>query len=140
LARRPGAELNRGRGPTDPIVLHQEPKKGPELVFPLGMVLDACPDIIDYSRGGISHWRDLLAAASVVRSALGVSPSAWEEAQTVLGEKSAAIVIAAILQRGNAITSAGGYLRELTRKAQANAFSIGPMLMALIAARQKRRA
>ena len=121
-------------------MLHQEPKKGPELVFPLGMVLDACPDIIDYSRGGISHWRDLLAAASVVRSALGVSPSAWEEAQTVLGEKSAAIVIAAILQRGNAITSAGGYLRELTRKAQANAFSIGPMLMALIAARQKRRA
>ena len=44
--------------------------------------------------------------------------------------------IAAILQRGNAITSAGGYLRELTRKAQANAFSLGPMLMALISARQ----
>jgi len=124
----------------EPIALHQELKKEPELVFPLGMVLDACPDIVDYSRGGISHWRDLLAAASVVRSALGVSPSAWEEAQTVLGEKSAAIVMAAILQRGNAITSAGGYLRELTRKAQANTFSIGPMLMALISARQKRSA
>jgi len=48
------------------------------------------------------------------------------------GEKSAAIVIAAILQRGAAITSAGGYLPELTRKAQVNEFSIGPMLMALI--------
>ena len=109
-------------------------------MYPLGMVLDACPDILDYSRGGISNWRDLLAAASVVRSALGVSPSAWQEAQTILGETSAAIVIAAILQRGNAITSAGGYLRELTRKAQANTFSIGPMLMALISARQKKRA
>ena len=124
----------------EPIVLHPELKRAGETVFPLGMVLDACPDIVDYSRGGISNWRDLLAAASVVRSALGVSPSAWEEAQTILGEKSAAIVIAAILQRGNAITSAGGYLRELTRKAQVNAFSIGPMLMSLISARQKRRA
>ena len=127
-------------GAGEPIALHPEPKRAGETVFPLGMVLDACPDIVDYSRGGISNWRDLLAAASVVRSALGVSPSAWEEAQTILGEKSAAIVIAAILQRGNAITSAGGYLRELTRKAQVNAFSIGPMLMALISARQKRRA
>jgi len=127
-------------GAGEPIVLHTERKKEPELVFPLGMVLKACPDIVDYAQGGISHWRELVAAASVVRSALGVSPSAWQEAQTVLGEKSAAIVIAAILQRGNSITSAGGYLRELTRKAQANAFSIGPMLMALISARQKRRA
>ena len=34
--------------------------------------------------------------------------------------------------RDPAITSAGGYLRELARKAEANEFSIGPMLMALI--------
>ena len=127
-------------GAGEPIVLHPQLKRAGETVFPLGMVLDACPDIADYSRGGISNWRDLVAAASVVRSALGVSPSAWEEAQSILGEKSAAIVMAAILQRGNAITSAGGYLRELTRKAQANAFSIGPMLMALLCARQKARA
>jgi len=126
-------------GAGEPIVLHPQLKREGETVFPLGMVLDACPDIADYSRGGISNWRDVLAAASVVRSALGVSPSAWEEAQTVLGEKSAAIVIAAILQRGASITSAGGYLRELTRKAQSNAFSIGPMLMALLSARQKAR-
>ena len=133
----PAFEESRGE---EPIRLHPEAKRARETVYPLGMVLDACPDILDYSRGGISNWRDLLAAASVVRSALGVSPSAWQEAQTILGETSAAIVIAAILQRGNAITSAGGYLRELTRKAQANTFSIGPMLMALISARQKKRA
>ena len=51
------------------------------------MMLDACPDIADYAKGGISHWRDLLAAAGVARKALGVSPSAWEGAQAVLGEK-----------------------------------------------------
>ena len=66
-----------------------------------------------------------------------MSPSAWETAQAAMGEKSAAIVMAAMLQRGAAITSAGGYLRELTRKAQANEFSVGPMLMALIGARNR---
>jgi len=47
---------------------------------------------------------------------LGISPSAWEAAQSVMGEIPAAVVVAAILQRGAAIMSAGGYLRELTRK------------------------
>src|SRR5271165_5548975 len=53
--------------------------------------------------------------------------------------KNAAIVVAAILQRGAAISSAGGYLREFTRKAQANEFSIGAMLMALIGARNREK-
>ncbi len=133
--------LQESRTP-EPAPATPEPKRAAEIVFPLPMVLEACPDIADYAKGGISHWRDLLAAAGVARMALGVSPSAWEGAQAVMGEKTAAIVIAAILQRGAAITSAGGYLRELTRKAQVNEFSIGPMLMALIGAknREKKRA
>ena len=54
--------------------------------FPLGMVLEACPDIVDYAKGGISNWRDFQATAAVVRSMLGISPSAWEAAQSVMGE------------------------------------------------------
>jgi replication initiation protein RepC len=101
--------------------------------YPLGMVLDACPDIVDYGRGGeISSWRDLAAAAAIVRSALGVSPDAWAQALEVLGEHDASIVIAAILQRGDEIKSAGGYLRVLTEKARAGEFSLGPVLMALL--------
>jgi replication initiation protein RepC len=103
-----------------------------EQSYPLGMVLKACPDLVDYTKGGISSWRDLLAAAAVVRPMLAISPSAWEEAQTVMGEAAAAVVVACILQRTTAIKSAGGYLRELTRKAEAGQFSLGPMLMALI--------
>jgi replication initiation protein RepC len=103
------------------------------------MVLDACPDIVDYAKGAVSHSRDLVAAAEVARKALGVSQNAWDAAQAVMGERSAAIVIAAILQRGSAISSAGGYLRELTRKAQVNEFSIGPMLMALLGARNREK-
>ena len=101
------------------------------------MVLDACPDIVDYAKGGISNWRDFEATAAVVRRILGISPSAWEEAQSIMGEVQAAIVVAAILQRGDAINSAGGYLRDLTRRAEAGEFSLGPMLMALIGSRKR---
>jgi replication initiation protein RepC len=113
-----------------------------EGAYPLGMVLNACPDIIDYAKGGISSWRDLLATAAVVRSMLGISPSAWEDAQTIFGETPAAIVVACILQRGAAIRSAGGYMRGLTRKAEAGEFSLGPILMSQINSRlhEKRRA
>jgi replication initiation protein RepC len=100
--------------------------------YPPGMVLDACPDFLDYAKTGISTRRDLIATAAVIRSMLGISPSAWEEAQLVVGEAHAAIVVAVILQRGEAISSAGGYLRDITDKARAGGFSPGPMLMALI--------
>ena len=103
-----------------------------ETAYPLGLVMKACPDIADYAKGGIANWRDLLATAAVVRSMLGISPSAWEEAQTVMGEAQAAVVVACILQRGAAIRSAGGYLRGLTEKARAGEFSLGPILMSQI--------
>src|SRR3984957_3122871 len=103
-----------------------------ERTYPLGMVLSACPDIVDYAKGGIANWRDFLATAAVVRPMLGISPSAWEEARTVMGEAEAAVVVACLLQRSSAIQSAGGYLRELTRKAGEGEFSLGPILLGQI--------
>jgi replication initiation protein RepC len=101
--------------------------------FPLGMVLRACPQIADYGPGGgISHWRDLMTAAVVVRSMLGVSPSAYEEACDAMGPENAAAAMACILERSNFINSAGGYLRDLTKRSQRGEFSLGPMLMALL--------
>jgi len=107
--------------------------------FPLAMVLDACPDIVEQAPEGVKSWRDLIATAERVRPWIGVSPSAWEEANDILGPTDAAIVLAAILQRGEAIASAGGYLRSLTQKARAGAFSLGPVLMALIRAKLRKR-
>ncbi|MFK8254121.1 plasmid replication protein RepC [Ancylobacter terrae] len=129
---------SRGAG-TEPV--SPAPRR-PEPAYPLGMVLDACPDLVDYARGGIASWRDFMATVSIVRPMLGISPSAWEAAQAAMGEVPAALVVAAILQRGPAISSAGGYMRDLTRKAEAGAFSVGPMLMALLGKRkgEKRRA
>ena len=51
----------------------------------------------DYVRGGIANWRDFVAMAALVRSSLGVSPSVWEEAVCVMGERQVATVVTAIL-------------------------------------------
>jgi replication initiation protein RepC len=125
----------KGRGPAaEP---EPETPRMPDQAFPLGMVLDACPDIVDYAKGGIANWRDFVATAGLVRSMLGISPSAFGDAREAMGEIPAAIVVAAILQRSQAINSAGGYLRSLTERARAGKFSLGPMLMALIGGRKR---
>ena len=101
--------------------------------YPLGMVLKACPDVEDYAKGGIENWRDLVVViATIVRPMLGISPSAWEAARDAMGEIPATITVCAILQRAESISSGGGYLRELTRRAGEGKFSVGPMLMALL--------
>ncbi len=71
------------------------------------MVLEACPDILDFAPEGISSWRDLAAASGTVRRALGVSPDAWAQAIEVLGEHDTSVAVAAILQRGEEIKSPG---------------------------------
>lgn len=64
-----------------------------------------------------------MATAAQVRGYLGISPSAYEDACHVMGQETAAVVIACILQRAQHINSAGGYLRVLTDKARAGEFS-----------------
>ena len=129
----PRSEKEQGAKPVD----DDRPKHEPIPIknFPLGMVLRACPEIAMYGPGGtIGSWRDLMGAAVVVRSMLGVSPSAYQDACEVMGPENAATAIACIHERGGHINSAGGYLRDLTRKASKGEFSLGPMLMALLKA------
>lgn len=103
--------------------------------FPLGIVLKACPSICDYGPGGgIASWRDLRSAAVVVRSMLGISPSAYQDACEAMGPENAAATIACILERANFINSPGGYLRDLTRRTERGEFSLGPVIMALLRA------
>lgn len=122
--------LEKSGATAEPRTREAEKPKG----YPLGLVLKACPDIVDYAVDGIGSWRDLMVTAAQVRGYLGVSPSAYEDACHVMGQEIAAIVIACILQRAQHINSAGGYLRVLTDKARAGEFSVGPMLMAALKA------
>jgi len=114
---------------------------------PLGMVLQACPDIVEYATSGagepqtgkpvIANWAAFLKTAALVRAMLGISPDAWRDATETMGVVDASIVIAAILQKGDEIRFPGGYLRSLTEKKREGTFSVGPILMALINAQLK---
>ncbi|HQS48146.1 MAG: replication initiation protein RepC [Rhizobiales bacterium 24-66-13] len=117
---------------TEDANVHSLPKRE----LPLGIVLDACPSVRELAQGReIRHWRDFLATAELVRPMLGVSPSAWRDAQDALGERQAAITLAAIYQRADQIGSPGGYLRSLTDRARDGKFSTWPMIMALLRAK-----
>lgn len=127
----PSSEKEQGANPSKIRI----PKIASFKPFPLGMVLKACPTIADYGPGGaVGNWRDLMSAAVVVRSTLGVSASAYQEACEVMGPENAAVAVACILERANFINSAGGYLRDLTKRMERGEFSLGPMIMALLRA------
>ncbi|MBW0368790.1 plasmid replication protein RepC [Ensifer adhaerens] len=101
----------------------------------LPVVLKACPQIRDYGPAGrIGNWRDMFLAATVVRTMLGVSPEAYDEACTVLGPETTATVLACLLERSEHIHSAGGYLRDLTRRARNQTFTVSAMLSARLRA------
>jgi replication initiation protein RepC len=156
-----GGEVQPSSADEPPASVVCETKSEPDL--PLGLVMEACPDIVEYGPDGqLRSWGAFLAAAQLVRPMLGISPDAWREAVEGLGERSAAIAVAGILQRSEhsseavtaqsaggavvvtvngspAIRSPGGYLRALTEKARTGDFATGPLLMALIGQRLKAR-
>jgi replication initiation protein RepC len=127
------AMIHEGREAGD----EDRPKREPIPIknFPIAMELRACPEIAIYGPGGtIASWRDLMGAAVVVRSMLGVSPSAYQDACEAMGPENAATAMDCILERGGHINSSGGYLRDLTRKEVKGEFLLGPVLMALLRA------
>jgi replication initiation protein RepC len=103
--------------------------------IPLHLVIASCPSLKTFYQGDVRHWHQLFDAACHVRPAMGISVSAWEEAQRCMGPEQASIVVVAMLERFSDIRSPGGYLRALTSKAAAGEFSCGPMVMALIGRR-----
>jgi replication initiation protein RepC len=127
----PRFEKDPGENSHEDPVRHNAPIKA----FPLNMVLNACPEIAMYGPGGaISNWREMTVAAFIVGKTLGVSPAAYREACEIMGPENASVALACILEKGGQINSAGGYLRDLTRRAEKGEFSLGPMLMALLRA------
>ncbi|EEE34985.1 replication protein C [Rhodobacteraceae bacterium KLH11] len=119
------------KGEIDGSTLQPDPRH-PLPRIPLALILKACPDILPYCEREPGDWRDLVVAAGYVRGMMGISPSAWQEAQELMGPETAAVTVACILQRFAEINSPGGYLRSLAGKAALGAFSPGPMVMALL--------
>jgi replication initiation protein RepC len=101
------------------------------------LVLKACPDISLYAPGGaITGWRDLEVATSVVKTMFNISQSAHQDALATFGRQGTAAILACLLQKADQISSLGGYLRNLTRKAQDGGFDVQTMLLAQLRGRK----
>jgi replication initiation protein RepC len=119
----------------EPLADVEEPDTRRVPKIPLHLVIASCPSLKTFYQGDIRHWHQLFDAACHVRPAMGISASAWEEAQRFMGPEQASIVVVAMLERFADIRSPGGYLRALASKAAAGEFSCGPMVMALMSRR-----
>ena len=135
LEKRRAAAVEPDDQPDAPEVSIDESDTRQTPKIPLHLVIVGCPTLKTFYQGEIRHWHQLFDAACHVRPAMGISASAWEEAQRCMGAEQAAIVVVAMLERFAEIKSPGGYLRALTAKAAAGEFSCGPMVMALIGRR-----
>ncbi|MEN3238750.1 plasmid replication protein RepC [Methylobacterium ajmalii] len=107
--------------------------------YPLRSVLEVCPQVLDFAPAGVRSWQDLIETTGRIRPMLGISPTAWSDAQEAMGQEAAAITLAAILERHDSIKNAGGYLRSLTERKRAGKYSLGPVLQALRRARLRPR-
>ena len=135
LEKRRAADVELKDQPCALEVSVEEPDARRTPKIPLHLVIAGCPTLKTFYQGDVRHWHQLFDAACHVRPAMGISASAWEEAQRSMGPEQAAIVVVAMLERFAEIKSPGGYLRALTVKAAAGEFSCGPMVMALIGRR-----
>ena len=105
--------------------------------LPVRLVVETFPAIRDYGRrGAVDSADELVGAAEIARSALGISPSAFAEARAAMGSFEAAVAVAFILEHHETIRSPGGYLRSLTDRAGEGAFSA----WAIVLSTAKRRA
>ena len=105
----------------------------------LDLFVQACPEFLTYAGGEVRSWHEVLAAAELVRSALGISPDAMRHARTAMGDIGAGITVAGMLERHEEIRSPGGYLRALTVRAEKGQYTVRPLLDALLNARLKAR-
>ncbi|MTE01051.1 replication initiation protein [Paracoccus sp. YIM 132242] len=97
--------------------------------LPLPIVLKAAPDISQYAAEPLRDWKDLTRLAEFVRPMMGITAETWLSARQSLGDRTASITLACILQRFTRIRNPGAYLRRLSLTPD---FRPGPMVMALL--------
>lgn len=97
---------------------------------PLGLVVEACPDVHPYL-DQLRDWSDFTEAMCRVAPMTGIDVRTWSDACRVMGPENAAATVAAIVQRIGTIAKPGAYLRSLTKKAGEGDYSPLPLLTAL---------
>tara|TARA_B100000378_G_scaffold223929_1_gene187536 strand:- start:551 stop:979 length:429 start_codon:yes stop_codon:yes gene_type:complete len=116
---------------------HKQPEKSVQSGrrIDLRTVLTACPIITELSAEPLRSWRELGAYAAELRPMLGVSAHAWAEMRQVAGQGLAALALAITAQKqaDGEVSSPGGYLRGMARKARAGELHLEKSLHGLLA-------
>lgn len=99
---------------------------------PVELVMQACPDLAPYAQETIRQNYQLVETAHFLHRMMGISPDVWQNAMRAMGPEAASVTLACILQKIETIRNPGGYLRALTKKAEAGSFSAWPMVKALL--------
>jgi replication initiation protein RepC len=108
-------------------------------IVPVELTVEACPAILEYVEAPRSEV-DLVAAARVLRSTLGASPTVWSEASEKIGPLKAAAAVCLVLQLyendANSSTpkirNPGGYLRSVVRMVADGRMNLRYEMMTLI--------
>ncbi len=115
----------------DKITEKAEPSSHQTSSLSLDVVRAQCKEIQLYSQGQLRSWQQLFNTAHVVQKMMGISPDVWDQARRCMGDATASVTIAAMLERAGDIRSPGAYLRDLTKRYEAGVFSVVPMVLAL---------
>ncbi len=94
-------------------------------------VLNNCHEFKTYYPEPVRHWHDLSSISERLTCMMGIEPKVFRQAVLSMGASCAATVILCMLERLEAISNPGGYLRRLTQLADTGRFSVKPMLAAL---------
>lgn len=120
---------------TDSDNLESESAEEPGMDLPpLPLVLKAAPDIEGYAPDPVRDWRGLTSLADFIRPMMGITLETWQFARHNLGERTASVALACILQRFQQIRNPGAYLRRLSLM---DNFRVGPMVLSLLRSSEK---
>jgi len=95
-------------------------------------VLSVCTEYKSYYPEPVTHWTDVIGIADRLTVMMGIDPPVFKDAMAQMGTKHAAIVVLCMLERMGEIHNPGGYLRRLTQTARSGAFSVRPLLDAIV--------
>lgn len=131
-----------------PIEAYQDARQGEsggvrqneqgDVGIPTAVVVEACPALESYDLK-VRSAEDLIGAARYLRPSIGAHPSAWQEAEDIIGPERAAILLLYVLQvhtddvamGANRINNPGGLFRTLARKVATGGFDLQAELLTL---------
>lgn len=123
-----GSSSARGEANTPPPtpVRREPPERGRVLKLAPDELVRLAPRLKPYLRRADPTWRELVDAASFLRSDLDVSKSLWGEACLAMGREQAAIAIAIVSTKDpdHFRTTAGGYFHGMVAKAKAGELNL----------------